>query len=259
MAVKWDSRAALGIISTQDAGFTCVAIKTGNSRSRCLTALSQEKRARILSNIDNRLKAAPVNRKKEMTVLEKIAEDSFCQNHNTPKHKANALLEWQQALTAERAALAIKRKLQSEGIDDSDNSSMDDSDSENELDDSHSPDDDDTTNTSLSTIINFDPESEELHEIRELRDRLAQVTLEAEELRQQIQRTTPELDDLRQQLMRATPEAEANGLHEQLGRATAENRRLGQRLDAVRRISDSRNAEPEVDEIQSEPLGVQSE
>ena len=262
MAVKWNSRNALGSI-TPDAGLTCAA--TNGDGSRCLTALNQMTRAQILSEIDGIKKKAPADLNREKTRLENIALNSFCQRHSSNVRKANAVSKWQRALATERAALAIKRELQSIGIGDgSDNM----------------PDSADTTGTTIPTGNDSNLESNVSQEIEELHDSLAQVTLEVETLRPQIERFTPELDELRQQLARATPEAEVRGLHEQLERATVEtdqlrhnseevrlenedfrleNRRLRRTIEAVRRISTNINAESTVEEGQTEPPSVQSE
>lgn len=276
MALEWNPRHALGVI-TPDAGLTCVA--TSGDGSRCLKALNRGKRAQILSRIDSIPETAPADLNRERTRLENIALDSFCPDHSSDVREANAVSEWQRALTAERAALAIKRELQSIGIGDViPQDQNEDSSSEDGSEDM--PDSADTTSTTIPTGGDSNFESNVSQEIEELHDNLAQVTLEVETLRPQIERITPELDELRQQLARATPEAEVRDLHEQLERATLEtdqlrhnseevklenedfrleNRRLRRTLEAVRRISTNINAESMVEEEQTEPPSVVSE
>lgn len=274
MAAKWDPRITLGIVNTQAAGLTCVATINSGGR-RCQNRLNSDDKDQILSRIDNMPEIAPTKPATEAATLRKIALGSFCRHHNDEVHVANAVREWQRALTAARAALAIITRLQSEGIEDvddpeddnndSDISSTGGSDSEGESDDGHLPDGDDTTSTTISIGSDSNPEPNESPETENLREELARVTPELDELRQQLARATPEaeVEDLREQLERATLEREQVKLEsEQIKRESAqfmrnnkkfrlENKRLRRMLDEVKRISTGLDAEPEVEERQS--------
>ena len=289
MIANWDPRTTLGILNTHSISFACVA-RRGDRR--CQRPIDQGKKEDILPEIDNMPETAPANPALEAAALKKIALLSLCQDHRDSVHVANAVRRWQQALIATRAVLATTRALQSEGIsnfddsrdddDDSAVSSLGSSDSDGDSDDGFPPNGDDTTST---TISNFNPEPNEAPETEELRERLAQVTLEAEALREQIERTTPQLNELRQQLARATPEAEVEDLRKQVERATPEmeqlklesdqiryesaqsmldnerfrheNQRLEQRLDQISRICADLDAEPRSEEGQSESFAAQ--
>ncbi|KAF7502919.1 hypothetical protein GJ744_004824 [Endocarpon pusillum] len=223
---------------------------------------------------------APIDPTTEEATLKEIALHSFCSAHNDESHVANAVREWQRVLTAERAALARIRRLQSEGVGNIDDSKDDNKDSDISPTDGSDSDGDNTTNTATSIGSDSNSEPSRSPETEKLREELARVRPEVQALRAQIERTTPELDELRQQLARAIPEAEFQDLREQLERATLEseqvrveneqirresaqfvlhNRRLRQTLDVVRRVSAGLDAEPEVEEGQSEPLGAQAE
>jgi hypothetical protein len=236
----------------------------------------------ILLEIDRLPKKAPAQPAIEVDTLKEIALGSFCWHHNGELYMANAVREWQRALTAARATLVIIERLKSLGIKDVDDTEDDSSDSDissmggdnsEESDDDHSPNGDDTTSSTISIGSDSNPEPNESLETKSLREELARVTPEVEALRAQIERTTPELDELRQQLARAIPEAEVEDLRRQLERATLEreevkldknrfsheNKRLRRKLDEVRRITVGLDAGDEVEERQSEPLNAQSE